>query len=523
MNIHLGEIKRKMTIKSSSLDALQWYEGMLLTPQLLQQSDLYQQSIRNFILQYAFPYYYGILSLKIDDAKLTSGLFQITDMQAIFQDGLLYATSSEDATDLSIDLTPYKDALSKEPQLISVGVPSYVPMASNVTGDYPRFVSEAGSQAVDINTGEDIVDFPRLRGNVVIIVGDVPSRYSSIPIAKVYMNQDTYVLTNDFLPAFVSLSQEEDIAILTKSIIAKMRSKINFLYQKQNAYQNSYNAASSENENLTSILQYLSSSLLQLEALYYAGSIQPFELYKALCNLAGNLAPLKSDEALPFFGEYKHLQQYDTFIKPINFINNMLALLQKSYEDIVFNQKGRFFTLSLEKTWIPDSYFYIGVKLSTAVSSTDSLSWLDEAVIATEDHVKTVRDNRTLGTARKVLQSTADSSLTVPKGITLLQVDNDPQYITPGKTLTIFNISDLDENRPQAIIFYLQEKIANQQTNDDSTAAQTSNKTSNQPPSNTENQENDQNKNSNQTSENTQQDINSQEQEKKTTDQSSSQ
>lgn len=480
-----------MTVQPSSLDALQWYEGMLLNPQLLQQSDLYQQNIRNFILQYAFPYYYGVATLKIDTGKLPNGLLQITDLQATFQDGIAYETTAEDSTDLSLDLTPYKDTLSKGSQLISIAVPRYVPMASNVTGNYPRFISEAGSQAVDINTGDNVVDFPRLRGNVSIVVGEVPARYSSIPIGKIYMNQDTYMLTEDFLPTFVCFSQEEEVANLTKVIITKMRSKLNFLYQKQSAYQNSYNVTSSESENLTPILQYLSASLLQLEAIYYSGSIQPFDLYKTLCILAGNLSPLKPDQALPLFGKYNHLDQYSTFQKPIAFINNMLDLLEKSYEEVIFNQKGRFFTVSLQSSWLTEDYFYIGVKLSSAVSRTDALSWLDEAVIATDDHVKTVRDNRILGAERKVLQSSAESSLTIPQDTILLQVNNNTQYITPGKVLTIFNISDLDNNRPQAIIFYVQEKTQQENTDtiNQTTSVDTSSPTSTQTTSQTPTQQ----------------------------------
>lgn len=446
-----------MATKISPLDPLQWYEGMLLTPQMLQQADRRAEELNRFIMQNLLPYYFGIVDMDIDMPPLGTGTFQVKSLSAIFPDGLTYETAPDGSDAPSVNLKPYEKNFTQGPLIISLALPTFKPMQSNVTGDYPRFRSMDSDKAVDINTGENVVDLARLRPNVSFVVGDVPARYTSIPVAKVKLDQGTYILCDDFSPSYVKLTQGNSTGKVIYDILTQMRGKINYLYQKQSSYESSYGSAERGEKNLGPLLEILSSCLLELEALYYSNNMMPYHLYTTLCNLAGRLAPLKPSQLLPFFGAYEHADQYACFSKLTNFILDMLSVLQQGFKTIVFKQSGRNFSLELADGWVTSAPLYVGIRLPSGLSRAEAMTWLDEAVIATDDRVQSVKERRILGAERKVLESSDMQSLALPPDVVLLQVDSSPDFITSGKNLCLFNISDVELNRPREIILYILE------------------------------------------------------------------
>src|SRR5271169_1736785 len=90
---------------------IQWHEGMLIMPQHFQQADRRIENIITYCLSNVFPFFWGIVNLKIDEALLTSGVFRPIELEAIMPDGLLITSLPETKPPLQVDLQPLRDKL----------------------------------------------------------------------------------------------------------------------------------------------------------------------------------------------------------------------------------------------------------------------------------------------------------------------------------------------------------------------------------------------------------------------------
>jgi len=64
-----------------------WHEGMLLSPQHFQQNHIYWETQLQSIVQ-TTPYYWGIVTMAIDEARLLEGIVYLTRLRAVMPDGL---------------------------------------------------------------------------------------------------------------------------------------------------------------------------------------------------------------------------------------------------------------------------------------------------------------------------------------------------------------------------------------------------------------------------------------------------
>lgn len=126
--------------------AIQWHEGMLLSPQHLQQNDLRFEQLLYHHLNLLSPYHWGIHYLKIDPIVFPEGLVRILGLQAVMPDGLAvdYTANAMDTMPLEIDLKPFKPTNSKEVITIYLTVAESIPGVSSVVGEWTRYLSVEG-------------------------------------------------------------------------------------------------------------------------------------------------------------------------------------------------------------------------------------------------------------------------------------------------------------------------------------------------------------------------------------------
>jgi type VI secretion system protein ImpJ len=84
------------------------------------------------------------------------------------------------------------------------------------------------------------------------------------------------------------------------------------------------------------------------------------------------------------------------------------------------------------------------------------VGWLNEALIGSEDVIRSLRERRILGADRKVIDSADEMSLSPSRGVVLLSVDPSPQFVRPDRKLVITNTSDrVGVRRPAQIVLYV--------------------------------------------------------------------
>lgn len=436
------------------VDAIQWYEGMLLSPQHLQQLDLRWSNLLCRYLELLSPNFWGVSVLNIDTVTLVNGKLRVLELEAILPDGTFVQVLSTDKKILEIDLTVYLDQFREQgPQMIHLAVPIVNPNGSNVTGDFPRFLSVPGTAIVDLNTGENPVYTPRLVPNVSLVLADVPHpRYASFPLAQIEFKDESYQLTS-FIPPQLQILNTSMLGTVIGDVLQRLQNKAAFLSESlKSPSQGSQDLQlMDESENLLKVIVH---QIPFIENLLGVNTTHPYQLYLSLLELAGGLTVIKRGQVAPSFIPYDHNNLYKSFDQVITFIVSMIDLIQENYSLLPFNKFDRAFSIELQPSWSTSTYV-IALRGSPTFGPKDLVQWAEGALIASQSLLKNVRDRRILGAARAVIDSSTEFNLRSPPGGILLEITNDPAFIKKGDALCIVNLSDTSEKRPLEIILYV--------------------------------------------------------------------
>lgn len=431
---------------------IQWHEGMLIMPQHFQESDIRMENIFTYFVSHAFPFYWGIIQVKIDEALLTSGIYRPLELEAIMPDGLLISGLPETDTPLQLDLQPFRDKLQVSPSYIYLCIPQRRGPDTDIVGDLPRYKSTLSTNIVDINTGEQAIDIPRLSPNLSLQIGEVPPpHYVCLPLAQVTCDAKSYTIT-DYLPAQVQVSLSSPLGDICNQLSSRLRQKLTYLQQKVQAVETRV-TKDPFFEEIEEVRLKLIAGLLPFEAILSIGKAHPFQIYQSLCSLAGQISGVKYGELPPHFDPYNHDNLSASFKQVIDYIDTVLSEVEESYTVIPFTLTDRVFTLQLQSAWVGDR-LVLGARTQPNMSESDLRNWINNCVIVTNEFVGLAKDNRVLGAVRKIVPEIPAMNLVPSRGVQLFIVEVNPQYIDPKGVLCLFNMSDNDLIRPSEIVLY---------------------------------------------------------------------
>ncbi|MBX9621288.1 MAG: type VI secretion system baseplate subunit TssK [Alphaproteobacteria bacterium] len=435
-----------------NINPIQWYEGMLLMPQHFQQADIRMANMLSYYMRHTFPYYWGILHLKIDKALLTSGTFRPLELEAIMPDGLIISGLPTNGTPLEINLDTLKNQLQKTPQYIYLCIPPQKSQDEHPEEEVSRYISSLSSQVVDINTGEQPIKIPLLEPNLSLQIGsEAPAHYISFPIAQVKYGAKSFSLT-DYLPPQPQIDISMGIGALCNQLSEQLRLKLGYLQQKVQTVQ-SKTVKDSFFEEIEQVRLKLIAGLLPFEVLLSSQAASPLQLFKELCSLAGQISGVKYGESPPRFQAYNHLDLRSTFNEVIKYIKKVLDEIQESYTIVPFTLKDHVFKLQLDSSWVRDR-LVLGALANAGMKTEALINWINNCIIVTESNITLARDNRVLGANRTIVSEVPSLNLVATSDIQLFVMDVDPRYIDPKDTLCIFNISDNQEERPSELVLY---------------------------------------------------------------------
>ncbi len=434
------------------INPIQWHEGMLLMPQHFQQMDIRLEKVMTYYVSHIFSFFWGIVKLKIDEALLTSGVFRPIELEAIMPDGLVISSLPETNPPLQMDLLPLQNKLQIAPYFIYLCIPQWREGDMDVGGDMPRYLSSLNTNVVDINTGQQGIDIPRLAPNLSFqVCQEPPAHFVSIPLAQVTYDAKSFSLTN-YLPPQVQVNPLSGIGAICNQLSERLRQKLSYLQQKVQAVEERV-TKDPFFEEIEEVRLKLIAGLLPFEAVLSLNNAHPFQLYRELCGLAGQISGVKYGEIPPRFAAYNHLDLGKTFAQVINYIEKVLDEIEESYTVIPFALNDRVFTLQLQSAWVGDR-IVLGARAQPTMTTEDLLNWIKNCVIVTDKYISLAKDNRVLGAGRKIVSEVGSMNLVATKGVQLFIVEVDPRYIDPKGILCLFNVSDDDLTRPLEVILY---------------------------------------------------------------------
>ncbi|MBY0280925.1 MAG: type VI secretion system baseplate subunit TssK [Alphaproteobacteria bacterium] len=436
---------------NSITPAIQWHEGMMISPQHFQQSDLRHHEILAHQLSLMAFYHWGIRSLKLDPIVLPDGLIRVLDMEALMADGLIvhYSADMTDIPPLEIDLKPYKTGLPNQEITVQIAIPEVVPESSPVIGEFPRYYSLEGHNVKDINLEDNVIKIPRLVPKLFLHVGEQPpARCLAFPLVKVGFVDEAFALTDYTSPCFFV---EKDTALWEScaGLAQKIREKAAYLSEK---WQNQIGTPMLQET--SALLRPLLSGLPGFETMIHGDPIHPYKLYQKLCETVGVLAPLRPALLPPILPVYEHNNINACFKPVIELIKQYLNSIEQSFSAFPFQQKERLFYLRFHKAYVQDK-IYVGLRAPKGMTETQLEEWMNDAVVASDFAIEAIRGRRITGAERGMLRDEELYELMPSRGVIIFEVTLNPEYIKPDQNLNIFNPADHAEKRPTEIVLYV--------------------------------------------------------------------
>ena len=259
--------------------SVQWFEGMLLSPQHFQRADFRLRCLLKRFCSFFSPFCYGVNLLKVDTAAIPNSILRILAATGVFQDGTIFDFDAEVDGDLSLNL---KDALGKsaEPITVYLGIAKYKPGTNLLEGVHARYESSMECGVVDENLGDKNTDVAirklKLR---LLLKEDLDARFVAFPLITVQKSETDGLDITNYIPPTLSLGLHSKILELIRDLVAALRRKISFFSDRQG------NTSFVLGEEIRQNLKLLIQSTLELESIIKIEGLIKEEKVKLISNL----------------------------------------------------------------------------------------------------------------------------------------------------------------------------------------------------------------------------------------------
>ena len=275
------------------------------------------------------PFFWGVRSC---DYVLTAGAITVRALDGVMPNGFHVAIDDERAP-LHLEVGRSPASLRPNPVLVHVAMPLGEPAIGS-----RRFVACEG-EAANAVVGEDGVEIPRVRTNLVLLAGETPStsRYTSFPLLQVRWEGGSCVVT-DFLPPTLRVAPESRLGRQCASLSDRLRRE-----------------AAAVADRLTDALQAPFAADVRAQLNPVIGALPAFEvlagaephaaiLYLELCRLAGAVAVLRNRLIPPQFPPYLHNDARPGFDYVIRFVLGASdQTLSATIRRFTFEREGAWF------------------------------------------------------------------------------------------------------------------------------------------------------------------------------------
>ena len=436
-------------------EAVQWHEGMLLSPHHFQQASLRSELLLHFHLGQASPFRWGVIDIQIDQARLAMGTFRVLALQAILPDGIAVTYPHEDAAALELDLLPLAEQLRDAPAKIYLAVPARRPDIVSGTGEAARFRSIEGDEIIDENTGDNPLRLPRLRPNLVLLCGEKPSaKYSAMPIAEVSFENDTLQVVPDYVPPLLGVALDGRLGQLCLKLAQSVRQKASFLADRAQGASGAGRQASLLETR--SAIQCLVAGLPPFEAALNSGAAHPFALFLLAAGIAGQVAPLGPGMVPPIFERYDHDDIGQSFRPLLDFVARVVETISELHTTIAFALDGNAFRLKLEPAWLDEGALLVGLRGRAGSSESDLAQWMEEALVGDSEQIAPMTEARIRGAARSRILESEGLDIVPTRGTAIFRIAVDRNFIAANRLLEISNPRDpAGTRRPVEIVLYV--------------------------------------------------------------------
>lgn len=442
-------------------DAIQWHEGLLLTPQHFQQLSSRHEALVQYGTSLLAPFCWGVRRFNYDRVSLTTGKFRIQQLEAVLPDGLIVVHGLPDGVHddpLEIDLGKRTDNIGDNGLLIHICVAHH-----NVSfnGETSRFKSFSSDPVADQISDAKPLSIQRLRPHLKLHAGKrLPNDCTGFPIARVLHRASSFALDEKFIPPVLAVPNNANdndasaamphrLGDLCSDLALRVRKRAMYLADEARSPRPGSRFA--KDSTARSVMLSLAGSLPMFEAVLQTGCAHPFQVYVALCGLAGQIATLGTEMVPPAFDPYNHNDLYKTFRPVMEFIDRAMDHgVPVAYKSYLFKFHQGTYELRFDSSWMKKK-LAIGIKGERGMTEAEVVHWGENCLIGSQSRMEVLKTRRIRGVARKHTERVGD--VVTPEGVALFSLTADDNFVEAEKLLQIVNFEG--RRQPSEIVLYV--------------------------------------------------------------------
>lgn len=304
-----------------------WQEGMTLDPHHFQQWDRYQAHRLQSRIQALTRNHWGLISLVIDEDRLSNGDFGLVECEGVLSDGYVFDLPNDGSLppprSVSDEFDPSAEKLNVYLCIPVLRNGSNLQTSENQSAQLTRFQSDVLA-ITDENTGRDERTIEVGRPNFQLRFGSEQLEgFSTIQIASVVRSPGGYFALDDhFIPTGLVLSASKQLRSLASKALELSLAKSGSLDERRLSTTSQRQLTPSD---ITAIglLATVNRHIPVMKSQLSGPGCHPEDLYLTLLSLAGELSAYTSDASFHprEFPEYDHADLTSCFNK----LSEMLA------------------------------------------------------------------------------------------------------------------------------------------------------------------------------------------------------
>ena len=437
-------------------NSLQWSEGLLLSPQHLQQNDIYWHQRLHMTAQHLDPTAWGVRKLTLNEAQLQNGMVALVSLEACLSDGTVVQFPGsfgqvEPPLQLTLDIAP----------LISTGVPLRVwlvvpqrgRMAAAASNPQQRFLSYSDNGVPDesAESPQETIAINRLLPRLSLNTYPAPpAQYDYCQLFEVVRDADKHYSLTQYHPPMLCLgasqflganSLYERIGVLKKNIWDKLHELV-----RQNGSDTATDLSDQDAGQLT-IARHLAMSLPLLSIMADSPESRPSSMYAMLAQVAGQVAPIGDNPMPPVLAAYNHEACHDQFDTVINYIARKVQSINTRYVTQAFARLPQYAGFGMRLPAQSGPELIVELRPRDGQNPAALWNWLHGSLICAAELIKELRDRRIAGAARRALEPKEIAARGLRRGGLFylltserLQLGNQMQAVfKPGCSLLISN------------------------------------------------------------------------------------
>lgn len=204
-------------------EPIAWKDGVLIAPQHLQRQDLFHLHYVHDRLRSVSAHAWGIASLRLDEAAIRQGQVRLTELNAVFPDGLVVDVRGGEPgapapRALGDAMAPTAERLD-----VSVAIAELRDGQDNFAGGDARYRTRTRREVADLAGGRSRVDIEVCEPNLSVLLGDEARAPGvlALKIGEVVRGDDgAYAWSSSYVPPVMSLGAAPSLQAELRELLA---------------------------------------------------------------------------------------------------------------------------------------------------------------------------------------------------------------------------------------------------------------------------------------------------------------